>query len=305
MPKPGFTDFAIFLYDQNGLIDNVCEKLNEKQVEYIDLDSWGYMNPGFKGSAVISAAFWEHDVFDDTGVFLRNLVGLGAVVVERTGTRLGADVPGDEAAGTAAIPFRESDLKDAEFAFDFEGPAIPLCPGIGSRAGGGAGECAAFSEDDTIQIVQGPPFQAGYPYSLQPGPGGTCDVNNIGGGAANQRNFGEMELAFCGAGEMTITVNAVGLAPYQGAACGAGVGDVIGVLYTGPSGHDPNNPCTNWLETSFDGPATFPDNFNVGESYTFTIPAAGAYTYIFQNICDTFPPSSSGPIDFTLDFAPN
>ena len=64
VPKPGFTDFAIFIYDQNGLLDYVCQKLNEKQVEYINLQTWGYVNPGFKGSAIISATFWEHDVFD-------------------------------------------------------------------------------------------------------------------------------------------------------------------------------------------------------------------------------------------------
>ena len=37
VPKPGFTDFAIYIYDQNGLLDYVCEKLNEKQVEYINV----------------------------------------------------------------------------------------------------------------------------------------------------------------------------------------------------------------------------------------------------------------------------
>jgi hypothetical protein len=130
VPKPGFTDFGIYIYDQNGLLDLVCEKLNEKQVEYIDLDTWGYVSNGFKGSAIISAVFWEHDVFDDTGFFLRNLVGLAAVMVERTGTRLGEDVPGDESAGTAGIPFRESDVEDAEFFFDFEGPNLPVCPGV-------------------------------------------------------------------------------------------------------------------------------------------------------------------------------
>jgi hypothetical protein len=126
VPKPGFTDFAIFFYDQNGLLDNVCEKLNEKQVEYVNLQTWGFLNPGFKGSAIISAMFWEHDVFDETGFFLRNLVGLGVVSVERSGTRLGEDVPGDEAAGERGIPFRP----DASFAFDFEGPNAPNCPGV-------------------------------------------------------------------------------------------------------------------------------------------------------------------------------
>ena len=46
VPKPGFTDFVIFVYDQNGLLDYVCQKLNEKQVEYIDLRPWGFINPG-------------------------------------------------------------------------------------------------------------------------------------------------------------------------------------------------------------------------------------------------------------------
>jgi hypothetical protein len=150
VPKPGFTDFAIFIYDQNGLLDYICEKLNEKQVEYIDLETWGYINPGFKGSAVISAVFWEHDVFDSHGNFVRNLLGLGAVMVERTGTRLGEDIPGDEAAGTAGIPFAESELEDNEFAFDFEGPAAPLCPGVGNRPA--PGDCA----DTSVQFDIGP-----------------------------------------------------------------------------------------------------------------------------------------------------
>ena len=129
VPKPGFTDLAIFLYDQNGLIDYVCQKLNEKQVEYIDLQTWGYLDEGFKGSAIISAVFWEHDVFDDTGFFLRNLVGLGAVAVERKGTRLGEDVPGDESAGSRGIPFRQQDLEGAEFEFCFMGYPV-TCPGL-------------------------------------------------------------------------------------------------------------------------------------------------------------------------------
>ena len=131
VPKPGFTDFAIFIYDQNGLLDYVCQKLNEKQVEYIDLQTWGYINNGFKGSAIISAVFWEHDVFDGTGFFLRNLVGLGAVSVERSKTRLGEDIAGDEAAGSRGIPFRQSDIEDEEFEFGFmpEG-RIPDCPGV-------------------------------------------------------------------------------------------------------------------------------------------------------------------------------
>ncbi len=127
VPKPGFTDFVVYIFDQNGLLDYICEKLNQKQVEYIDLQIWGYVNPGFKGSAIISAIFWEHDVFDERGGFLRNVVGLGAVAIERNGTRLGEDAPGDEAAGARGIPF-EQDL-EGDFEFCPMGP-LPLCPGV-------------------------------------------------------------------------------------------------------------------------------------------------------------------------------
>ena len=123
--KPGFTDFAIYIYDQNGLLDFVCEKLHDRQVEYIDLQTWGYVNNGFKGSAIISATFWEHEMFDGTGFFIRNLLGLGAVSVERTGTRLGSDIPGDEAAGDRGIPFAQS----ASLSFLVSGPNVPRCPG--------------------------------------------------------------------------------------------------------------------------------------------------------------------------------
>ncbi|MBK6768421.1 MAG: lamin tail domain-containing protein [Ardenticatenales bacterium] len=129
VPKPGFTDLVIYLYDQNGLLDYVCQKLNEKQVEYIDLQTWGFVHNGFKGSAIISAFFWEHDVFDEQGQFVRNLVGLGAVAIERRKTHLGEDVPGDEAAGDRGIPFREQDVEGAALGYLFLGPA-PLCPGF-------------------------------------------------------------------------------------------------------------------------------------------------------------------------------
>ncbi|MEO8084635.1 MAG: hypothetical protein ABI780_12505, partial [Ardenticatenales bacterium] len=120
VPKPGFTDFAIFIYDQNHLIDYVCEKLNEKQVEYINLATWGRLDPGFYGSAVVSAVFWEHDVFDDHGQFQRNLVGLGGVGVERIGTTQGTDVPGDESKGWEAFPIYDF----------FKAPVTPSCPGV-------------------------------------------------------------------------------------------------------------------------------------------------------------------------------
>jgi hypothetical protein len=121
VPKPGFTNFALYIHDQNGLIDYVCETLSSGHVEYINLDMWGFINPGFKGSAVISATFWEHEVFDNAGGFTRNLVGLAAVKVERTGTNLGQPIPGDESAGDIAFPIPGP--------FAFSGPLAARCGG--------------------------------------------------------------------------------------------------------------------------------------------------------------------------------
>jgi hypothetical protein len=128
VPKPGFTDFAIFVYDQNGLLDYVCEKLNEKQVEYIDLSTWGWVQPGFKGSAVISATFWEHDVFGGDGTFLRNVVGLAALKIERVVPTSSLPTPGDLAAGSEGFPSPPT-LTGACPSFDFEGYP-PVCPGV-------------------------------------------------------------------------------------------------------------------------------------------------------------------------------
>jgi hypothetical protein len=80
--RPGFTDFVMYIHDDTQLVDCVCQKLNEAQSEYIDLNRWGYVNPGFRGSSFISASFWEHDVFDFEGKWLRNTVGLAAVADE-------------------------------------------------------------------------------------------------------------------------------------------------------------------------------------------------------------------------------
>jgi hypothetical protein len=128
VPKPGFTDFALFIFDQNGLLDYICEKLTEKQVEYINLANWGYINPGFKGSAVISAVFWEHDVFDPRGRFQNNVLGLAAVTVERSGTLQGEDIPGDEAAGSEGFPILDGSFRPG-------GPKAPSCTGAGRMPG--------------------------------------------------------------------------------------------------------------------------------------------------------------------------
>ena len=118
--KPGFTDFAIFVYDQNGLLDYICEKLNEKQVEYLDLQTLGWLRPGFRGSAIISAVFWEHDVIGTDGQVAFNLVSLGAVGVERSMSGPGTPVIGAHAYAFEGVPiFRPYTFRSG-----------PNCPGV-------------------------------------------------------------------------------------------------------------------------------------------------------------------------------
>ena len=103
----------------------MCEVLNEKQVEYIDLNAWGWIHPNFLGSAVVSAVFWEHDVFDQYGGFTRNLVGLGGVIVERIGGTQGQpDVPGDESKAVSMFPVYDYFLNEHWV----QCPGVPLCP---------------------------------------------------------------------------------------------------------------------------------------------------------------------------------
>ena len=117
-PNPGFTDFAVLFYDQNGLVDYVCEKLNQKQVEYVPINTWGFIAPRFEGSAVISATYWTHYGANPTG----KSVGLAAVAIERSGATLSMDIPGDESAGASGIPIH----KPFKFLREID---IPRCPG--------------------------------------------------------------------------------------------------------------------------------------------------------------------------------
>lgn len=75
---PGYTDFTLYIYDVNGLLDFTCNKLAQQGLEYVDLSTWGYVNPGFTGSAVISAGYWEHLAYDDQGRLTGNRAHLAA-----------------------------------------------------------------------------------------------------------------------------------------------------------------------------------------------------------------------------------
>jgi len=312
IPKPGFTDFAIYIYDQNGLLDWICQKLNEKQVEYIDIDTWGFINNGFKGSAIISAVFWEHEVFDGTGFFLRNLVGLGAVSVERSRTSLGTDVAGDEAAGSRGIPFRQSDIEDEEFEFNFLINS-PQCPGLPSTLPK-PGECDQTPDGDYQHVYQvgganpnGAPLQ----YIIIPGAssvpnGGTCGVG-IPGSAGIRHNWDATELSVCNLGDFTVTMNSFTLTPYTGASCAGGIGHIQGLLYSVPiAGIDTEDGCANLQQDVMEQNSGATNAFNAGSSFTFTsevwVNGIGTYSFASMNWCDINGISqNTGSADFTFD----
>lgn len=124
--RPGFTDFAIFVFDQNGLLDYECEKLSSQQVSYLNLDQRGTLPQGFKGSAVVSAVYWEHE--SSSGLGQPNAVGLGVVTIERSGTLLGEQAPGDESAASTGFPILDDGFGFAPIFYEARCPGVPYRP---------------------------------------------------------------------------------------------------------------------------------------------------------------------------------
>ncbi|MSP12389.1 MAG: hypothetical protein EXR62_05465 [Chloroflexi bacterium] len=94
-PNPGFTDYAAILYDQNGAISSFCGKLGSRQVDYIDISTWGAIPANFMGSLVIIPKSTTQ-----AGGY-----ALAGVEVERIGRILTApDIQGDESKAFTAIP---------------------------------------------------------------------------------------------------------------------------------------------------------------------------------------------------------
>ncbi|RME47233.1 MAG: hypothetical protein D6791_06335, partial [Chloroflexi bacterium] len=87
-PNAGSTTFRLDIYSPNGLIDGFCFTLNRGQIIYFDLADIRILNPGFRGSAVITV----------TSTDQRGEPAIGAVMVER-GTW-----PGDQSKATEGFP---------------------------------------------------------------------------------------------------------------------------------------------------------------------------------------------------------
>ena len=105
--RPGFTDFALLLYDQNGLLDFTCNKLGAGQVSYFDLADWGMLPPGFTGSAIVSATVWDHPALDsaDLGDPPVDLAAVGVLRADRGPGDVAVDPAGDGSFGGAGFAF--------------------------------------------------------------------------------------------------------------------------------------------------------------------------------------------------------
>ncbi len=121
-PTPGETQFAVLVFDRNGLVGHFCETLRERQTAYYDLRQWDFVDAGFVGSAVISATAWSHVVPDRAGD-LHDVVALGAVAVERGTGGEGSTEAAAYATGDVGIPL--PDAAAEEIAEDLAGMAPP------------------------------------------------------------------------------------------------------------------------------------------------------------------------------------
>ncbi|MCB0216166.1 MAG: hypothetical protein KDH92_05980, partial [Chloroflexi bacterium] len=58
---PGFVDLALYLYDANGLYEQLCPRLYARQQLHLDAPALGFLPAHFQGSALVSARYWEHE----------------------------------------------------------------------------------------------------------------------------------------------------------------------------------------------------------------------------------------------------
>ena len=91
-PTAGHSDVVIALLDQNAIVGNLCRRLAPGRPVLVNADRLGMPDGGFIGSALVSSVAWTHPT--PPALF----VG----VTLRKGTRIGADIPGDEVAAFGA-----------------------------------------------------------------------------------------------------------------------------------------------------------------------------------------------------------
>ncbi len=80
---PGFTDLALYLFDQNGYVQQTCQRLTAGQTLDVQPAALPLLADGFQGSATISASHWEHPVPGPVSDPEANRPNLTAALVER------------------------------------------------------------------------------------------------------------------------------------------------------------------------------------------------------------------------------
>jgi len=101
VPYLGLTQVAIMLFDQNGRIGGVCRPVAAQQTIALNMTAHGLQGTGWRGGALVSAAWWSHAIIDNRRV-VRNVVGLTALVAHRPPD---ADL-GDSMTAAVGIPQR-------------------------------------------------------------------------------------------------------------------------------------------------------------------------------------------------------
>jgi hypothetical protein len=105
-PAPGTTHALTLIFDQNGPVSSVCHRLGQGEAGYVDLAALGFLGPGFRGGALVSATSWDHRQYDDAGFFRRNDVSLAAAAVTLPRRSTGLSGSADRATGLRGIPLR-------------------------------------------------------------------------------------------------------------------------------------------------------------------------------------------------------
>jgi hypothetical protein len=311
VPQPGFTNVAVLIFDQNGLVDVTCENLSEQQAVYIDLQTWGHISPGFTGSAIISATFWDHEAFQPDGQYLRNVVGLAAVAIQRARTSVGDGSAGDQATGDVGIPLRESAAETAALGSGWEGSAVPVCPGV-PVIHPYPGRCVPMP-DGICRHDYSPatnPNGAQIEYVYIPGTssvpaGGKC-TDAVAPGTT--RNWDATEFVTCAdSGDLVVTMDSGSLSPYTGTSCGWSNLGINAYLFSVGIYKITNSAACQYLvqDSAQDGKGA--GFMGPGSTFTFTsecwVHGAGIYTFASIPGCDMAGRGTvTGSAEWSFDF---
>jgi hypothetical protein len=140
------------------------------------------------------------------------------------------------------------------------------------------------------------------PGSLSVTDGGICGPAI--GGLNPFHNWDAYTFVACGPGELTVTLNSVSLVPFTGQSCFGGQGQLQALLYkAGVNEIDTNDACQDLLQDVMVQNAGATGALDAGQSFTFTIPGPGTYTFASMNWCDVAGISANtGDANYTLDF---